>query len=506
MIKAKLSIIGLILLSITLNGCSKKEPSKNPIDQGPGPGSGSPITPPTDNSAFSVFQNSGLIKNAADPFVFKDDDGTYYLYHTGKNFKVYSSKNLIDWNPLGSSMPSRNYKWAVQNFWAPEVVKFKDAYYMHYTGEAADGVKRIGLAKSNSPSGPFVDVFDKGFYETPPKSIIDSHLFFDDDGKIYMYYSNAMSSNKVGNQNYSEIWVIELKSDLSGTLGSAIKLIQPQQDWEYSSKSGNYWNEGAVLLKNKGIYYLMYSANCYCNSNYSVGYATATSPLGPFVKYARNPILSNETVRNSVSGPGHHTVTKSPDNKELLIIYHSHMDLTLTESGRMMNIDRMGFRKDGTMYVNGPTVQGQLYPSSDKQGFEMIGKEATVMSQQTKEGSQISALTDGEFSMYQRFADYEWVAAGNKAIISFEWPSEKEIKEIWLYNSIVSTRQVDKVKIVLDGGTTIDSVGLHKIPGKPTVIKMPLNISSKGFQLILEGNISNTGLGLSEVEILKSTN
>ncbi len=502
MIKTRLSILGLILLTIMLNGCSKKELPKNPIDSG----SGSTIVPPSDNSSFKVFKNNGLIKNAADPFVFKDDDGTYYLYHTGKNFKVYSSKNLIDWNPLGSSMPNKSYKWAVDNFWAPEVVKFRDAYYMHYTGEAADGVKRIGIAKSESPTGPFVDISDTGFYGTPPKSIIDSHLFFDDDGKIYMYYSNAMSSNKVGNQNYSEIWVIELKSDLSGTLGAATKLIQPQQDWEYSNKSGSYWNEGAVLLKNKGVYYLMYSANCYCNSNYSVGYATSKSPLGPFVKYAKNPILSNETVSNLVSGPGHHTVTKSPDNKELLIIYHSHMDLTLKESGRMMNIDRMGFREDGTMYVNGPTVEGQLYPSSDKQGFEMIGKEATVSSQQTKGGFQINVLTDGEFTMYQRFADYEWVATGNKATISFEWQSKQTIKEIWLYNSIVSNRQVDRAKVLFDDGTEVGSIGLNKTPGKATVIKMPPNISSKGFKLMLEANISNTELGLSEVDVLKSSN
>ncbi|OAQ40322.1 hypothetical protein A5893_05050 [Pedobacter psychrophilus] len=453
-------------------------------------------------SNFNVYHNDGLIKNVADPFVFKDDDGTYYLYHTLKGFKVYSSKDLINWTSLGPSMLKDGYKWAVSDFWATEVVKFKGKYYIHYTGQAADGIKRIGMAISDSPSGPFIDIDDKGFYSTPPKSVIDSHIFFDDDGKIYMYYSNAASSNKIGNQKASEIWVVQIKEDLLGTIGSAKKLTQPVQDWEYSPSAKMMWNEGTVVLKNKNIYYLMYSANCYCGSDYSVGYATSKSPLGPFVKYANNPILSNESVPDLVSGPGHHTVVKSPDNKELLIIYHSHIDLEKKGSERMMNIDRMGFREDGTMYVNGPTKENQLYPSSNKQGFMMIAKEANVSSMQTKNGYQINGLTDGEFSMYQRFEKYEWVATGEKATISFAWQAKKAIKEIWLYNSIVPNRQAEKAKLLIDDGTVIDNIGISKTIGKATIIKMPLNLNTKGFQLILEGNGSNTELGVSEIEVL----
>jgi hypothetical protein len=34
---------------------------------------------------------------------------------------------------------------------------------------------------------------------------------------------------------------------------------------------------------------------------------------------------------------------------------------------------------------------------------------------------------------------------------------------------------------------------------------MPINLNTKVFQLILEGNVSNTELGLSEVEVLSPT-
>ncbi len=456
------------------------------------------------SSVFKTYKNEGLIMNAADPFVLKDEDGTYYLYHTGKGFKVYSSKDLVNWLFVGKSMPNTGYKWAVDNFWAPEVVKYNGRYYMHYTGQASDGVKRIGIARSDSPVGPFLDIFNTGFYGTPPKSVIDSHIFFDEDGKVYMYYSNAASSNKVGNQNYSEIWVIELKPDLSGTIGSATKLIQPEQKWEYSTASGTFWNEGAVVLKKNNIYYLMFSANNYGKSTYAVGFATSDSPMGPFVKYANNPILSNETVPHLVSGPGHHTVTTSPDSNELFIVYHSHMDLVEQGGKRMINIDRMGFREDGTIYVNGPTRENQLFPSTALQGFVRTEGTALLSSEESREGYSLYSLTDGEFSMFNRFAQYEWVANGNKGTISFSWESENSFKEIWLYNSIVSIRQAVKAKIVFNSGEIIENVPLNTTPGKPTIIKIQQNVTSSGFELTLEGRVLSNEVGLSEVYVLST--
>ena len=44
------------------------------------------------------------VANGADPFVFKDTDGTYYLYVTsGGNYgyRVYTSANLVEWESQG---------------------------------------------------------------------------------------------------------------------------------------------------------------------------------------------------------------------------------------------------------------------------------------------------------------------------------------------------------------------------------------------------------------------
>ncbi|HKY56247.1 MAG TPA: family 43 glycosylhydrolase, partial [Anaerolineales bacterium] len=94
---------------------------------------------------------------------------------------------------------------------------------------------------------------------------------------------------------------------------------------------------------------------------YSVGYAVAESPIGPFSKAAHNPILSS--LNDEISGPGHNSVTTSPDGSELFIVYHIHTDPKNPGSNRQVCIDRMGFREDGSLYITGPTNTPQEIPS-----------------------------------------------------------------------------------------------------------------------------------------------
>jgi GH43 family beta-xylosidase len=63
---------------------------------------------------------------------------------------------------------------------------------------------------------------------------------------------------------------VEIKPDLSEIISKPRMLIYPQQEWEFNPKDNQYWNEGTVILKRNDIYYLMYSANCFFNSNYAM--------------------------------------------------------------------------------------------------------------------------------------------------------------------------------------------------------------------------------------------
>ena len=80
----------------------------------------------------------------------------------------------------------------------------------------------------------------------------------------------------------------------------------------------NRCNEGAFVVKHDGRYYMTYSANHTGFPHYGIGYATADTPLGPWVKAEENPIAATN-VDIGVSGPGHSCITKSPDGTEMFI-------------------------------------------------------------------------------------------------------------------------------------------------------------------------------------------
>src|SRR5690606_34922217 len=62
------------------------------------------------------------------------------------------------------------------------------------------------------------------------------------------------------------------------------------------------------------------------SADYSVGHATAFSPLGPYPKYGEDPVLSRGAWAAELSGPGHHTVGPSPDGCQMMMVYHIHAD------------------------------------------------------------------------------------------------------------------------------------------------------------------------------------
>ncbi|CCJ32670.1 glycoside hydrolase family 43 protein [Caloramator australicus] len=309
------------------------------------------------------YTNPLSIKEIGDPFVLKAKDGMYYCYATSAidGFKVWYSKNLVDWKEYGYCLKADEKFWGYQDFWAPEVVEFKDMYYMFYTCRwKKNNSLRIGLAISKSPLGPFEDYFNGPMFDLE-YAAIDAHVFFDDDGKKYMYFSRDCSENIIDGKHESHIYGVELTDDLLNLKGEPKLLLKPEQEWELKSGPEWIWNEGPFVIKRSGIYYLMYSANFYASRDYSVGYATSDKPLGPFTKYEKNPILySNNEL---ISGPGHHSVTISPDGTEMFLVYHIHTYPENPSGNRQVCIDRMEFDKEGNIFVIGPTMTPQRMPS-----------------------------------------------------------------------------------------------------------------------------------------------
>lgn len=305
------------------------------------------------------YQNPLPIQHIGDPFVLRVKD-RYYCYATSApdGFLAWTSANLVEWQEAGYVYQRRADSWGQSDFWAPEVVHYLDKYWMHYTARwGQNGSLRMGVAVADSPLGPFVDLFNRPMFDFG-YAVIDGHVFFDEDGKKYFYYSRDCSENVVNGRHESHLYVAGLADDLVSFVGEPVLVARPEQDWEIQSGDAWRWNEGPFVLKQNGLYYLMYSANFYASRQYSVGYAVSEKPTGPFRKAAHNPVLASSCPE--ISGPGHHSVTVAPDGETLLIVYHTHTDPQNPSGDRQVCMDRMGFDADGTLFVAGPTHTRQV--------------------------------------------------------------------------------------------------------------------------------------------------
>jgi xylan 1,4-beta-xylosidase len=226
----------------------------------------------------------------ADPTVFKDK-GTYYLYGTGNpnGFPVYESKDLKTWKQDSLAL-TRGQSFGTEGFWAPQVILYKGVYYMAYTAN-----EHIAIAKAPSPVGPFKQ--DSIYAISGTGKQIDPFIFFDDDGKVYLFHVKLQQGNR--------IFVTQMKPDLSDIIpGTEKECISGTEPWENTAHSDWPVTEGPTVLKFGGLYYLLYSANDFRNKDYAVGYATASSPMGPWKKYEKNPIISRHNIGHNGTGHG----------------------------------------------------------------------------------------------------------------------------------------------------------------------------------------------------------
>jgi GH43 family beta-xylosidase len=303
-----------------------------------------------------------------DPFVMLHE-GRYYLY--GSGFGCWTSTDLVDWKFLGQAFRKTNTTWGQGSFWAPEVSHYRGKFYAVYCAVNPQ-VKghRICIAVSDRPEGPFQELYAP--WSDDPIYGIDGHIFVDDDGTPYLFFDKVgavgdLHAEPSTGYMFGIIYAVQMKPDLSGPVGEPVLCTQAEQPWENPKSMFSRCNEGAFVLRRGDTYYMTYSANHYRIPEYGVGYATAKSPLGPWTKSPHNPLVASDLPRG-ISGPGHNSITTSPDGRELFIVYHSHKSANPPSGGRVVNIDRLRFDADGRLRIVGPTRTPQPMPSGAVRG------------------------------------------------------------------------------------------------------------------------------------------
>ncbi|WP_328744309.1 family 43 glycosylhydrolase [Streptomyces sp. NBC_00285] len=294
----------------------------------------------------------------ADPNIVRFGD-TFYIYPTtdgfegwsGTQFKAYSSTDLVHWKDHGVILDlGPDISWADSRAWAPTIAEKNGKYYFYFCADA-----NIGVAVSDSPTGPFKDALGQPLLKAGQFSgqMIDPAVFTDDDGQSYLYWGNGHA------------YVAPLNADMTSLDLTKMKDITP---------SG--YNEGTFVIKRNSTYYLMWSENDTRDENYRVAYATGASPTGPWTKQG---VILEKDLSLGIKGPGHHSVVHVPGTDDWYIAYHRFAIPGGDGMHRETTIDKMEFGSDGLIKKVVPTLTGVDPVTIVHAGADVTGKEGDAI-------------------------------------------------------------------------------------------------------------------------------
>ena len=300
-----------------------------------------------------TFSGNPLIRNSfsADPAPMVDGK-TLYLYaghdeayHDQKGWEgnygfnmtewlCYSTKDMKTWTDHGTIMIPTDFAWGKGEAWAAQTMKKDGKYYFYVTLQAAEpyNCKAIGVAVSDSPTGPFRDAIGKPLIEdkmTPngPRgwwNDIDPTIFIDDDGSPYLCWGNGTC------------FMVRLKDNMTELDGEIQTIDLP-----------NY-TEGPWLHKHGDWYYLTYAGMG--GKDEDIRYAMSKSILGPWE--AKGELMGN-AERSFTIHPG----IAELKGKNWLFYHNSTLPLhgyTSATGRRSVCVCEIAYNADGTIKLISP--------------------------------------------------------------------------------------------------------------------------------------------------------
>ncbi|OJV13075.1 MAG: arabinan endo-1,5-alpha-L-arabinosidase [Dyadobacter sp. 50-39] len=251
-------------------------------------------------------------------------------YNKQVHMDAFSSKDLVTWDKHPNIIDTSAVKWAKRAMWAPSIIEKDKKYYLFFGANDIQNDNEtggIGVAIADRPEGPFKDYLGKPLIDKFHNGAqpIDQFVFKDKDGQYYLFYGGWRHCN-----------VAKLKSDFTGFIpfedGKTFREITPEG-----------YVEGPFMFIRNGKYYFMWSEGGWTGPNYSVAYAIADSPFGPFERVGK--ILQQDP--QVATGAGHHSVIQVPGKDQWYIVYHRR-PLTETDGNhRETCIDVMSFDEKG---------------------------------------------------------------------------------------------------------------------------------------------------------------
>lgn len=281
-------------------------------------------SPFTSDPAALVYQDRVYL------YTGHDEAGVNGNGYVMRDWRLYSSADMVNWTDHGTPLSVSAFSWAKGDAWASHVTERNGKFYWYITAEhrSIPG-KAIGVAVSDSPTGPFRDALGHALitnnmttFITSNWDDIDPAVFVDDDGQAYIYWGNSV------------LMYAKLNNDMI-SLNGAIR-----------TQSLPGFTEAPWVHKRNGMYYLSYASGW----PEAISYATSTSPTGP---WTYRGVIMEPTAH---SGTNHQAIIEFKGQP--YFIYHTGALPTGGDYRRSVAIEKFNYRSDGTIPTLLPTSTG----------------------------------------------------------------------------------------------------------------------------------------------------
>ncbi len=287
--------------------------------------------------------------DAGDAF---DDLGSHFAM---EDYHVLSMESPEDKTAIdhGTALHVKEIPWADKQLWAPDAAEKDGKYYLFFPAKGYDGIFRIGVAVSDSPTGPFIPQAE------PIKNSfsIDPAVFKDDDGCYYMYFGGIWGGqlqrwrNGIFNSGQPEspvaflpeahepalcAKVVKLSDDLLEFTETPKDLIIVDDEGNplLQGDTDRRFFEASWMHKHDGKYYFSWSTG----DTHYLCYATGDSPYGPFTYQGR-------ILEPVVGWTSHHSICAWKD--QWYLFYHdSSLSKGITHL-RSVKVTAIRYDKDG---------------------------------------------------------------------------------------------------------------------------------------------------------------
>lgn len=291
-----------------------------------------------------------------------DEDELVKNFFTMKDWRCFSTTDMVNWTDHGAVASLRSFKWADPKIsgwggfengaWAPQAIHRDGKWYLYVPLQG----RGIGVLVADSPLGPYTDPIGAPLIKNDN---IDPTVFIDDDGQAYLCWGNP------------KCWYVKLNKDMIsydksvGDQSLVVYDMTVQQFGERSKpdeKRPTSYEEGPWLYKREGLYYLFFAGGPISEH---LAYSTGKSPVGP---WEYRGIVMPTQGGSFTNHPG------VVDFKgKTYLFYHN---AALPGGGgfhRSVCVDEMMFNPDGTvvkmdMTKEGPAPVASLNPYKRVEG------------------------------------------------------------------------------------------------------------------------------------------